>query len=107
MAMLHPKMDRGLFFFCKFFLASLVLKKVAKSNLLLNVISSIKKILFRNTKIICVLNLLLIFGREASWDNLPKEFTQIYNQVTAICQFHNGVELFREQHFKLSISMNK
>ena len=61
------------------------------------------EILFRNTKIIFVLNLLLIFGRKASWDNLPKEFTQIYNQVTAICQFHNGVELFWEQHFKLSL----
>ena len=35
MAMLHPKMDRGLFFFCKFFLASLVLKKITKSLLLL------------------------------------------------------------------------
>ena len=36
-----------------------------------------------------------IFGGKAYWDNLPKEFTKIYNQVTAICQFHNGVELFQ------------
>ena len=47
--------------------------------------------------------MLIIFGRKASWDNLPKEFTQIYNQVTAICQFHNGDELFQEQHSKLSV----